>query len=164
MKKYMLLLMLCIFSDLGGSMLYNFLKESGSELREQRGPRTMMSRVLPVPGAWLCAAVAVSLSLLSSQWLGWARGRGWTMMTHPAPAPAQQPGEETGERRKNRFKFDSKLAISDETGGWQLTTNTWSRSVTILGIFVARCQYSNGFSSSSVNKNRQAKLWWVSMS
>ena len=38
-------------------------------------------------------------------------------MTHPAPAPAQQPGEETGERRKNRFKFDSKLAISDETGG-----------------------------------------------
>ena len=48
-------------------MLYNFLKESGSELREQRGPRTMMSRVLPVPGAWLCAAVAVSLSLLSSQ-------------------------------------------------------------------------------------------------
>ena len=25
----------------------------------------MMSRVLPVPGAWLCAAVAVSLSLSS---------------------------------------------------------------------------------------------------
>ena len=47
-------------------MLYNFLKESGSELREQRGPRTMMSRVLPVPGAWLCAAVAVSLSPLKS--------------------------------------------------------------------------------------------------
>ena len=95
-------------------MLYIFLKVSGSELREQRGPRTMMSRVSPVLRAWLCAAVAVSLSPLKSM-----TGRGWTMMTHPAPAPAQQ----TGERRKNRFDFDSKLAISDETGGWQHTSH-----------------------------------------
>ncbi len=72
----MLLLMLCIFSDLGGSMLYNFLKESGSELREQRGPRTMMSRVLPVPGAWLCAAVAVSLSSQVNDWAELGAGAG----------------------------------------------------------------------------------------
>ena len=70
-KIYMLLL-----------MLYIFLRMSGSELREQRGPRTMVSRVCPVLRAWLCAAVAVSLSLLSSQWLAGA-GPWWHIPLRP---------------------------------------------------------------------------------
>ena len=60
-------------------MFYNFLGGSGSELGEQRGPRTMQSRVLPVPGSARCCCLPPLKSMA---------GADWTMMTHPAPAPA----------------------------------------------------------------------------
>ena len=105
--------MLCTFSDLGEECCpfsWKCLDPSWGN-KEDPGPWCLESRRCSVLG---CARLLLSLSPLKSM-----TGRGWTMMTHPAPAPAQQ----TGERRKNRFDFDSKLAISDETGGWQHTSH-----------------------------------------
>ena len=128
-SKYICFFLLCVY-NLRKSTMYNFLRESGSELRGTK--RTQDHGVSSLAGcAGLCAAVAVSLSSQVND----CSGRGWSMMT-------SRSGPGTTQGRQGRgAKFVLILTVS-----WQSPTrlegdNTPSRSVTVSRRVVARCHF-----------------------